>query len=289
MLKTAFSTVACPEWTLSRVARAAADFGYEGVELRTFGYGSREFACDPALTGAEKLRGMFRDAGVEIACLGTSVAFDEPIRPAVIGRALSDTERSVRAAKAAIDLAAQVESPLVRVFGFEGFGSEKRASLVARVVERLALAVDGARNTGVRVVIENGGSFPRASDLAELIDRVGSPLLGAAYSMPVAYEVGEDAAEGLRILGDRVWTAKLKDRGQDGRPAPLGTGQFPCREFVRLLMERGYRGWLVYEWDRAWIPGLESQEVVLPQALRRIYEWSGIDRIQTGTSVTARA
>jgi len=289
VLKTAFSSVACPEWTLARIARAAADYGYEGVELRTFGYGSREFACDPAMTGAEKLRAMFAEPGVEIACLATSVAFDEPIRPPVIGRALCDTERSIRQAKAAIDLAAQVESPLVRVFAFEIPGRESRASALARIVERLTLAVDGARNTGVRVVIENGGSFTRASDLATIIEKVGSSLLGAAYSMPVAVDAGEDPAEGLQILGDRVWTAKIKDRGEDRRPVPLGTGQFPCAGFVRTLMEYGYCGWLVYEWDRAWIPGLEAPEVVLPTALRRIYEWSGVDRLTTGTSATAQA
>lgn len=289
MLRTAFSSVACPDWTLSRIAAAAAEYGYDGVELRTFGYGSREFACDPALTGAEKLRGMFRDAGVDIACLATSVAFDAPIRPPVIGRALSDNEGSVRAAKAAIDLAAQVECPLVRVFAFEVPGREKRASAVARIVERLALAVDAARNTGVRVVIENGGSFPRAADLAELIDRVGSPLLGAAYSMPVALGAGEDPADGLRVLGGRVWTAKLKDQAADGRPVPLGSGRLPCARFVRSLMEMGYRGWLVYEWDRAWIPGLAYPEAVLPGALRRIYEWSGVDQMLTAKSTTARA
>lgn len=287
MLKTAFSTVACPEWTLSQVARAAADFGYEGVELRTFGSGSTEFACDPALTGSEKLRAMFTEAGVDMACLATSVSFDEPIRPPVIGR-VKDTEAPVRAAKWAIDLAAQVECPLVRVFAFERVGREKHASALARIVERLALAVDGARNTGVRVVLENGGSFPRAADTLEIIDRVGSPLLGAAYSMAIAVEAGEDPVEGLRVLGDRVWTTKIKDRRPDGQPAPLGTGELPCRAFVRALMESGYRGWLVYEWDRAWIPGLDPAHLVLPSALRRIYEWSGMDQITTATSRTAR-
>ena len=48
MLKVAFSTVACPHWTLERAARAAAEYGYDGVELRTFDDGSGRMACDPA-------------------------------------------------------------------------------------------------------------------------------------------------------------------------------------------------------------------------------------------------
>src|SRR5688572_18579331 len=97
MFKTAFSTVACPEWTLARVASAAAEYGYSGVELRTFGSGSTQFACDPALTAPEKVRSLFGAAGTEIASLATSVAFDEPVRPPVLGRAIGDYERTVRA------------------------------------------------------------------------------------------------------------------------------------------------------------------------------------------------
>lgn len=286
MFRTAFSTVACPDWTLPRVAQAASDYGYDAVELRTFGSGSTQFACDPALTAPEKTRALFQAAGVEIACLATSVAFDAPIRPPVIGR-VKDTELSVRQAKAAIDLAATLECPLVRVFGFEHPANEKRAAAVARITERLALAVDGARNLGVRVVIENGGSFPRARDLMELIDAVGSNLLGASYSMAVAADAGEDPAEGVTILGDRLWNAKIRDRDAHGRLCPIGEGVLGCDRFVLALVEAGYRGPAVVEWDRAWLPDLAPADEVLPRAIRRLYEWAGIDRLRTGAARTA--
>src|SRR5262249_4685820 len=161
----------------------AARFGYDALELRTFGSGSRQIACDPALSSPEKVRTMAREAGVEIACLGSGVAFDAMIRPPVLGRVLGDNELDVRRAKAIIDLATQVECPLVRVFGFDAPGG--RSSTVRRIRERLGLVADAARNTGVRVVLENGGAFPRAADLIELIDGIGGGLLGAAYSTAV--------------------------------------------------------------------------------------------------------
>ena len=278
MFRTAFSTVACPEWTLSRVAQAAAEYGFDGVELRTFGTGSRELACDPALTGAEKVRRIMSGAGVEIACLGTGVAFDEPIRPAVIGRVIGDPEKSVRRAKSAIELAAQLECPLVRVFGFEIFGSEKRAGVVARVRERLAQVADAAKNTGVRIVVENGGSFRRAAEVAELVEGMGG-LVGVSYSAGVAADAAEDPMDGLRALGDAVWEVKLKDRDAHGNLCPIGDGLFGCREVVRGLGQMGYRGWVVVEWDRMWVPGLEPAEDVLPRSARRLYEWSGLERV----------
>jgi sugar phosphate isomerase/epimerase len=277
MFKTAFSTVACSDWILPDVLTAAAEWGYDGVELRTFGYGSAEFACDPALTAGEKIRGLCAELGVEPAVLATGVGFDEPIRPAVIGWAVSDTERSVRAAKSAIDLAGNIECPLVRVFGFEINRREKRPAATRRIVSRLRLAVDGARNTGVRLVLENGGSFATAADVAELVDAVGSPLLGVSYSPAVARTAGEDPLAGAALLGDRLWVVKLKDyRG--AQPVPIGDGEMGIAELVGALRDGGFSGWGVVEWDRAWLHGLAPAELVLPESVRRLYAWASAPR-----------
>jgi sugar phosphate isomerase/epimerase len=275
MFKTAFSTVACPDWTLDQIARCAADWGYDGVELRTFGPASTEFACDPALTAAEKVRRILGQAGVEAAVVGSSVGFGEPIRPALIGRAISDTERTVREAKLAIDLAAAIECPLVRVFGFEFPRTEKRKSGLRRIAERLGQVADAARHTGVKIVVENGGSFCAAEDLADLLAEVKSDLVGAEYSIAVGAVAGDEADEAVRVLGDRLWVYKLKDRNKDHLPCPIGQGGIPCRAAVAALARAEFSGWVVVEWDRAWIPGLAGAETVLPEAIKRVYEWAG--------------
>lgn len=286
MFRTAFSTVACPDWTLQRVARAASDYGYDAVELRTFGSGSTRFACDPALTASDRVVRIFQDAGVGVCSLATSVAFDAPITPPIIGR-IADTELSIRQAKFAIDMAAAVECPLVRVFGFEFSQREKRPSALARITQRLSLAADAARNLGVKIVVENGGSFSRAADLLELIERVGISLVGAAYSNAVAADAGEDPLQGIRTLGDRLWAVKLRDRDSTGRLCTIGEGVMDCPALVRTLFASGFRGPLIVEWDRAWLADLEPADTVLPRSLRRIYEWTGLDRAATPTSRSA--
>jgi sugar phosphate isomerase/epimerase len=286
MFKTAFSTVACPDWTLQRVANAASQHGFDGVELRSFGSGSRDFACDPALTSAEKVKDILFAAGVQPAVLGTSVSFDEPISPPVLGRIFGDFERPVRLAKSAINLAEAIKCPYVRVYGFELLRSEHRKLGIARIVERLQLVVDAARHSGVRLVLENGGSFATAPRLLEILDRVSSPLLGAAYSLPVAVAAGEDPLEGIRLLGPRLWVAKVKDLKADGTPCQLGEGDLPVADFVRAIQEREERIWLVYEWDRAWIRGLAPPDEVLPDAAQRLYEMADRHRSeqQRGTA-----
>lgn len=285
MFKTAFSTVACPDWTLDQVAKAAAEWGFDGVELRTFGPGSTQFACDPALTAPEKVRRILSESGVDAAVVASSVGFGEPIRPALIGRVISDTERSVRDAKAAIELATKIECPLVRVFGYEYPAKEKRKSAVRRVVERLSLAADAARNTGVRLVLENGGSFNTAGEVMELIEEVGSDLVGAAYSVGVGAVADEEAAEAIGVLGDRLWVCKLRDRDEDHRPCPIGDGELHCAEAVAALAQSGFAGWLVLEWDRAWVPGLASAEAMLPAGLERVFGWAGMNKTRGGGRV----
>jgi sugar phosphate isomerase/epimerase len=274
MLIPAFSTVACPDWTLKQVADRAEGLDFEAVELRTFGDASRQFACDPALTAEAKVRAMFRESGVEPMSLATGLRFDEPIWPPVLGLFSPAAERSVREAKRAIDLAVGIECPLVRVFGFEYPPREKRANAHKRICDRLQLVADHAEKTGVRVMLENGGSFPKSTDLMEIINEVDSELLGACYSLATGVQSGEDPADAIANLGDRLWAARIKD-AKDGFPVFLGEGELACREFVGQLVSAGVSGPLVFEWDRAWIPELAPAAEALKHASQTLYSWLG--------------
>lgn len=267
----AFSTVSCPDWPLDVVARRAREMGYCGVELRTFGEGSTGFASDPALTAPEKVRGVLRGEGVRVVSVGSSASFDAPVRPPVIGWALTDTEASVRLACSAVDVAIAIESPLVRVFGYQIPGGERPASAIARIVDRLRKVVDHADRTGVRVMVENAGSFPRAGDVADLVDRVGGPLVGVCYNVANAALAGEDPAEGLGVLGQRLLAVRVKDLA-DGRPVRLGQGQVPVRAALERAAMVGFEGPVIYELDRAWLGSTEDSEQALRDAVKFMFD-----------------
>ncbi|MCH7890650.1 MAG: hypothetical protein IH921_04015 [Gemmatimonadetes bacterium] len=80
--------------------------------LRTFGTGSTSFACDPCLTSSAKIRRMFRDAGVGVSSLATSICFDAPIRPRIIGRVFGDQEQAVEYYNALVGLWEQADPEL---------------------------------------------------------------------------------------------------------------------------------------------------------------------------------
>lgn len=273
-MKPAFSTVACPDWTLARLAERAEQWGYVGVELRTHGYGSRDIACEPALTAPAKVRGMLERAGLSICSLATGIRYDDPITPPILGLYL-DQEQMIRETKACIDLAVQLEAPFVRVFGFEIVGNEPRKNALARITDRLIKCADYCRNSGVQLLLENGGSFSTAVQVAEVIDRVGSPLLSASYSLPVAAAAGEVIENGVAILGDRIKVVKVKDL-KAGRPVALGEGDLNPRAAIEAAAKAGFNGWLVHEFDRAWL-GADASGVedALARSARTMFEWLG--------------
>lgn len=288
MIRTAFSTVACPEWTLDQVARIAGDLGFDGVDLRTGGQGGGErcpVACDPGLTGASKVRRLFADEGVGVCSLATDVCFDEPIFPPVLGNVLPQREQSVRLGKHMVELGSSVGAEFVRFFPLEIPRFERRHGCLRRICERLGKVCDHARNRDVRVVIENEGAFASASDLIEILDNVASPHLGASYNILAGACAGDDVPKAIEALGPRLAMLRVRDV-EDQWPVPLGEGELPVAESLGALGEVstrwGTRPWAVFNWDRAGVAGLDGPDVILPGVSERLVEWSG-GRSASGT------
>lgn len=270
MATVAFSTVACADRTLGGVAALAAQQRWPGVELRTFGDDSRTSACDPALSGHQKVRALLRRAGVEPVSLATGIGFGEAVSPPVIGHVFSDTERAVRAAQRAVDLAALLECPLVRVFGFELPAYERRVSGVRRIVDRLRKVVDHADRSGVALALENGGALDTPERLMEVVGAVASPLLGVSYNLAASWSAGQDPARALGTIGPALRILRVKDL-RSGVPVRLGAGDVPWAGAIERALLAGFAGPVVFEYDRAWLPGLEEPEGVLADAIERLF------------------
>ncbi len=284
MIRLAFSTVACPSWTLERVAAVAEELGFQGVELRSLisgvaggggGSASAPFASDPGLTSAEKARSIIDARGLEVCSIATGVRFDEPVFPPVIGYSLGVFDRPVRELKPYVSLASGVGAPFVRVFGFEAPEGSRRGKRLARkrTVERLRLAADACHKTGARLAIENGGDYPRGSDLASLIHEVNFPDIAACYCVLPAWEAGEEFASGVAALGDHLALARLVDFTDDGRPTAIGSGRIPCRRFVDAVNASRTAQWLVLEWDAAWVASDADPRAVLSASLAAVAPW----------------
>ena len=270
-MRIAFSTSVCPDLTLSQVAALAQRLEFDGVELLTEGPRASTLACDPFLSDDEKTREMFREAGCPVMSLGTSVRFDEPISVPVIGFALSNNEQGVRECKRAVATAAQLDCGLVRAHAFQIPAGEGKRAATSRIADRIRLAVDDARGTGVRVCVQNGGSFCSGQELADLLDLVDRPAVAACYAPHLAD--GEHPGDAMDALGSKLAMIRISDH-EAGTPVSLGEGEAPCEEAVHAASARGFDGVAVYEWDCVWNEKRDDLEHVLIEACERMHKWA---------------
>lgn len=272
MPRFAFSTVACPEWSLSRIAQAAADWDYDAIELATEGARAVRLASDPALTAEPKTLAILREAGVAAGALGTSIRYDEPVFPPVVGYVVSDTEACIRQTNEAVRLADAIVAPLVRVLPFETPAGVSVRATRDKIIKRLTLCATQARGTGVRIALENAGSFPTAAELAQILDEIPSDAIVASYSITAAQVAGEDPRDGIDLLGDRLAMVRVSDI-TNGRPAPLGEGEIAGELSLQHLSDLRWSGLVSYDYPRAWVDGLEDPETVLPRAIETMHHW----------------
>jgi len=257
----AFSTLACPDWTLEQALANGREYGYRGVELRLV---DGELIED-SMPSAERQRvgRLLSDSGLDL------VAVDSSIR-------LTEDESAVVAGRIALflELAAGWGSPLVRVFG----GSGKRGD----TVPALRLAAREAQRLGVRIGLETHDEFSSAAAVAAVLDEVDSPAVGAVWDVVHTNRVGETAAGVVAVLGDRILDVHVKDARrtnpagswQDGFSyVLLGDGEVPVRACLEALQTAGYRHWVVAEWEKRWHPEIEEPELALPQHARVLNEW----------------
>lgn len=273
MIRFALSTLSCVDRTFEEAFSLGRELGCAGLELRTFGNEGTRLACEPTQTDPRKVTALAEAAGLAVAGLATSITFDRPVRPPVVGWIFEDADRWTRSVRSLVNTARELAAPTVRVFAFSIPPWASRERYTSLIADRLALAATVCRNTGVRLALENGGSFSTATDIADLLDRVSSPHLGASYCPAAARAAGESPVSGLNVLGERTLCVRLKDFRR-GVPCALGEGDEPVREVVDALGTSDFAGWMVYEPDHAWLPGAQGRVLDdVRRSCENVYAW----------------
>jgi fatty-acyl-CoA synthase len=272
MNRLAFSTLACPAWSVPQVIDAARRDGYDGVELRLI---DGEIV-DAAMPRGERERvGRLLDAAnLPICCVDTSIrlAVDEP--PA-----------AEAALRAFLELASGWRAPLIRVFGGQWPAERPFPEVADAVAETLNRVTPEAERLGVSIVLETHDAFSSAAAVAELLRRVPSPAFGALWDTHHPYRMGEEPEQVLDLLGERILHVHVKDaRRRAGEPEGwdlvlLGEGEVPVRESLAALARRGYGGWVAVEWEKKWHPELPEPEIALPQHATLLRTWLSKDAL----------
>lgn len=263
-MKYAFSTLACPSWTIEQVVDAALRMGYDGIELRLL----NGEIIDP-VTDRKKARqavSLCRAQSLEVCALDTSCKFN-----------FSDPEERKQQVATLLNwirLAQEIQVPLLRVFGGQAQvhnGStpteEEENSWVAESLRNAALESEQA---SVTIMLETHDAFSSARRVSTVLQAVHSPSVAALWDSHHPYRVGETVEDVINVLGPYIAHVHVKDaRRVPGNPdwqlVLLGEGEVPVNEQLKALEQYGYHGYISVEWEKKWHPEIAEPEIALPQ------------------------
>lgn len=173
-MKLSFMTFVCPGWGIEKVVEFAAETDYDGVEIRVDAGHRHEVWSRSTAEERARVRRLFEDKGVEVACVATSVkfAFPEP----------GKRRENIEAAKANLDLAADLGAPVVRCFAGGGIAAltEDAAAYIAEAFDEIG---EHAAGRGVCPMLECGHDIIRtAAEASEVIKRVKVENFGVLWN-----------------------------------------------------------------------------------------------------------
>jgi sugar phosphate isomerase/epimerase len=268
-MRFAFSTVSCPKWNFETIVARAREYGYDGVEIRGFLNENVLTAANVFLSDPAKVRSVFEQAGVEIACLASSIA--------MTGTRRTDLQRADELRRF-IDTAAELACGIVKIFDMQVRPGQSRDGAAVALGDWLLPLGDYAAQRDVLIVVENALSFRSAKEMWMILDRLGHPSIAACWDVFNAAIIGESPHVSVPTLNSRIQYTQVKDARLGTLGAvytKLGEGDVPLLAFIKRLRGIGYEGWISVEWEKAWLPALAEPEEVLPDAARKLYEWAG--------------
>ena len=156
-------------------------------------------------------------------------------------------EYSVRAFRAAIELAADLGAPLLivvpgRVNPLLAPAMAQRQVWMRESIEKL---IPHAQAHGVGLALENVpfAAFPDAASLMGFVCEMASHTLSVCYDVANAHFVGESPAAGLRLVRHRLSMVHCSDTTRSvWRHAEVGLGDLPFAEVHAALQDVGYQG-----------------------------------------------
>ncbi len=267
MLQFAFSTVACPQWSLKEVIDQATAMGYQGIELRTLDSKDSPLANDPATMDLSEVTNLFAKTDIAPVCLSTSESLHDRDN-AVIRTASKNIIKALDTAKA-------IGCPLVRVFGNEVLPGESRRIAMTRIIEHVKPLAQEAARRDIGLIFENSGSFADAKSWWTMFNVLEESSLGVCWNVANAAAINEAPAVSVPLLNRYIQLAKVKDTiiGEGTGYVPLGEGTVKIQNFIHRLMGIGFGGYVSVEWDKVWLPSLASSEEYLPQAKETLEAW----------------
>jgi sugar phosphate isomerase/epimerase len=257
-------TFSCPELTLDEVLALAGRLGYDGVEPRIQAEHKHGLEFDTPAEVRREAREKAAEAGVDLCCIATSCRYADP----------ETTDAMVEDTHQAIDLAADVGSQRIRVFGGNFPDALSREAATERVAEALASVAGHAAERDVVVCMETHDAWCNPEHVADVIRQVDHPAVCVNWDImhPIRRE-GSTMDKAYEVLGPWVRHVHFHDGTVDPddlKMVPIGEGGIDHKRAVELLQAAEYTDYLSGEWIN-WTPYEEH----LPRELATMKGYEG--------------
>lgn len=238
-----FMSFSTPELSLEEMLAQARQFGYQGIEPRIDAKHAHGVETSSDATARTAARDAAAKAGIALACIATSCVYADP----------AETDKQIENTHAAIDLAGDVGSHRLRVFGGLLPEGMQREDAIERVSGAMKKVADHAAERGVVVCMETHDHWCDPDHLAEVMRRVDHPAIAVNWDIMhpirVAGSTMDAAWEALRPWVRHVHFHDGTDGQSKLKMLPIGEGVIDHRRAVELLQAAGYEDYLSGEWN----------------------------------------
>lgn len=160
-------------------------------------------------------------------------------------------ENSLGCCRKNIEIAAELEAPVMLISPGWGMWDEPFEEAFMRAADSLGKAAETAERCGVRLALEH--LTPQSSNLLTNLDAVcrmlgaaGHPRLGAALDLGQMSVFGETIGMYFDRLGEKILIVHMMDGTPESHLA-FGDGVLPLKEYYGELRARGYEGTVTLE------------------------------------------
>jgi sugar phosphate isomerase/epimerase len=258
----AFMSFSCPKLSLVEMLATAQAYGYDGVEPRIEAGHEHGIEIGMNAQARKDARQQAVDSGIALCCIATSRRYADP---EAAQQHVDDTRRC-------IDLAADLGSPRLRVFGGslgEGLSREAAIDLVAKSLSAVA---SHAQARGVTLCMETHDDWCDPDHVVAVMQRVDHPAVAINWDVMHPVRVAGWTVDAAYVAL-KPWLAHM--HVHDGAQAekgiayvPMGEGIVDTRRAIQLANAGSYEGYLSGEWIN-W----EPYNVHLPRELATMHAY----------------
>ncbi|HEY3329755.1 MAG TPA: sugar phosphate isomerase/epimerase family protein [Capsulimonadaceae bacterium] len=269
-MKYSFMSFSTPSMTWVETLRYARTVGYGGVEPRVECQHAHGIELERTKGERLLLARQASDAGIEICCVATGLTFCSP----------DNVSALLESARKYIELAADLNCPLLRVFGGPLPQEMDRESAIDLMAEHLRDVADDLESVKVTLCVETHDEWTDPSHVAEVMRRANHARIAVNWDVMHPTRVsGVPIPDTYGILKPWIRHSHVHDSSSTSTQpfaiVALGTGELDIESYFRLLLDNSYDGYISGEWigcadtcdpaqELAFMKGLESRLSIVP-------------------------